>query len=81
MLLTSTFRARRGCRLESSSIAPTEAVHRRLAAVTPLIDNYRAAGMDVTFKVYPGGRHEMLNETNRDEVVADLMGWLEEKAL
>jgi alpha-beta hydrolase superfamily lysophospholipase len=26
---------------------------------------------------YPGGRHEMLNETNRDEVVADLKAWLD----
>jgi alpha-beta hydrolase superfamily lysophospholipase len=31
----------------------------------------------VTLKVYAGGRHEMLNETNRDEVVADLAAWLE----
>lgn len=31
----------------------------------------------VTLKVYPGGRREMLNETNRDEVVADLKAWLD----
>jgi alpha-beta hydrolase superfamily lysophospholipase len=31
----------------------------------------------VTLKVYPGGRHEMLNETNRAEVVADLRTWLD----
>jgi alpha-beta hydrolase superfamily lysophospholipase len=32
---------------------------------------------DVTVKLYPGGRHEMFNETNRDEVLADLAEWLE----
>ncbi len=51
-------------------------INNRLAAVTPLIEAYRAAGLDVTFKVYEHGRHEMLNETNRDEVVADLASWL-----
>jgi len=25
---------------------------------------------------YPGGRHEMLNETNRDEVRTGLIGWI-----
>jgi alpha-beta hydrolase superfamily lysophospholipase len=24
-----------------------------------------------------GGRHELFNETNRDEVLADLVAWLE----
>lgn len=32
---------------------------------------------DVTLKFYPGGRHEMLNETNKDEVYADVLAWLE----
>ncbi|WP_240902539.1 alpha/beta hydrolase [Aquitalea denitrificans] len=39
---------------------------------------YRDAGLqDVSSKVYPGGRHEMFNETNREQVVADLQIWLE----
>lgn len=33
----------------------------------------------VTVKWYPGGRHEMFNETNREEVLADLVGWLEQQ--
>ena len=38
---------------------------------------YRDAGVaDVTVRLYPGGRHEILNETNRDEVTADIVGWL-----
>ena len=44
-----------------------------LAALTPLVERYRAAGVkDVTHDFYGGGRHEMLNETNRAEVVANL---------
>lgn len=39
---------------------------------------FRDAGVkDVTLKLYPGGRHEMLNEINRDEVYTDVLAWLE----
>lgn len=31
----------------------------------------------VSHRFYPGGRHEMLNEQNRDEVIADLAAWLD----
>jgi alpha-beta hydrolase superfamily lysophospholipase len=38
---------------------------------------YRAAGVaDVTVKLYPAARHEILNETNRDEVTGDVVAWL-----
>ena len=38
---------------------------------------YRDAGLtDVTVTVYPEARHEILNETNRDEVTADVVAWL-----
>ena len=33
--------------------------------------------VDVSSKIYPGARHEILNETNRDEVHADILNWLE----
>ena len=33
---------------------------------------------DLTIKLYPGGRHEMLNEINRGEVYADVLAWLEQ---
>ena len=40
---------------------------------------YRDAGVkDVTVKLYPGARHETLNETNRDEITADLIAWLDD---
>ncbi len=48
-----------------------------LAGLTPLVERYRAAGIkDVTTDFYPNGRHEMLNETNRDEVVRNLGRWV-----
>jgi alpha-beta hydrolase superfamily lysophospholipase len=38
---------------------------------------YRDAGLvDVTVRVYPGARHEIFNETNRDEVTTDVVDWL-----
>jgi len=41
-------------------------------------DRYREAGVrDVTVTLYPGARHETLNETNRDEVTAALISWLD----
>ncbi len=47
------------------------------ALVELLGQRYREAGVaDVTVKLYPGARHEILNETNRDEVTADIVGWL-----
>lgn len=40
---------------------------------------YRDRGglSDVTVRIYPGARHEVYNETNRDEVLADLVAWLD----
>lgn len=34
---------------------------------------------DVMIRLYPGGRHEMLNETNKDQVYQDILNWLNEK--
>jgi len=49
-----------------------------LTRLTPLVERYRAAGIsDITTDFYHDGRHEMLNETNRDEVVRNLQSWLE----
>ena len=43
-----------------------------------LRDAYVAASLeDVTLKVYPEGRHEMLNETNRYDVSTDLLAWID----
>ncbi|WP_284643333.1 alpha/beta hydrolase [Paenibacillus silviterrae] len=32
---------------------------------------------EIEMKLYPGGRHEMLNEINRDEVTVDVIDWLQ----
>jgi alpha-beta hydrolase superfamily lysophospholipase len=49
-----------------------------LTRLRPLVERYRDAGIaDITTDFYPDGRHEMLNETNRDEVVCNLQNWLE----
>jgi alpha-beta hydrolase superfamily lysophospholipase len=36
-----------------------------------------AGNLAVELKIYPQARHELLNETNRDEVTRDLLTWLE----
>lgn len=39
---------------------------------------FQSAGVkDLSMKLYSGGRHEMHNETNRDEVFADVASWVE----
>jgi alpha-beta hydrolase superfamily lysophospholipase len=48
-----------------------------LTLLNALADRYSAAGLtDLTVQVYPDARHEILNETNRDEVTAALIAWL-----
>lgn len=48
------------------------------AGVRKVAGWFRQAGVrDVAVKLYPGGRHEMLNEVDRDQVYADTLGWLE----
>jgi alpha-beta hydrolase superfamily lysophospholipase len=46
------------------------------AQVRELEQRLRAAGLDVTAKYYVNGRHELLNDVNRDEVHADVVAWL-----
>jgi len=46
--------------------------------VLALVASYGRAGViDVTHKLYAAARHEMVNETNRAEVIADLVAWLD----
>ncbi len=48
-------------------------------SVAKLASDYvtRSGLSDVEAIVYPGARHEVFNETNRDEVNADLIAWLD----
>jgi alpha-beta hydrolase superfamily lysophospholipase len=53
-------------------------INHDLEWIKPLAERYRTAGIvNVSEKYYPQGRHEMLNETNRDEVMRDLVSWLQ----
>jgi alpha-beta hydrolase superfamily lysophospholipase len=46
-------------------------------SVRQLIELYQQLGIkNLQFKFYEGGRHEMLNEINREEVMADIVQWL-----
>lgn len=48
--------------------------------VRKIYEQYKAAGLqDVTLRLYAGDRHELLNETDRQQVYQDLFDWLEEK--
>lgn len=48
------------------------------ANVTALAERYRAAGLtDVELRLRPGARHELVNETDREEVTAEVVAWLE----
>lgn len=59
----------------SGSVDPTG---RASQGPKALVAAYQRAGLTrVTLRLYPGGRHEMVNEVNRDEVTADLIGWLD----
>ena len=50
------------------------------ALVETLGARYRDAGLtDVTVRLYPEARHEVFNETNRDEVTADVLAWLADR--
>lgn len=52
-----------------------------LTRLQPLVQRYRQAGIrDVRTDFYPGGRHEMFNETNREEVMTNLLRWIERVA-
>jgi alpha-beta hydrolase superfamily lysophospholipase len=46
--------------------------------VRELETRLRAAGLDVDARYYADARHELLNELNRDEVTADILGWLDQ---
>ncbi|MGW7051521.1 alpha/beta fold hydrolase [Streptomyces sp. NPDC054887] len=48
-----------------------------MTLVYELLEDFRYHGTeDLTWKGYAGARHEILNETNRDEVHDDLTAWL-----
>ncbi|UJH77535.1 lysophospholipase (plasmid) [Burkholderia cenocepacia] len=54
-----------------------DSVNGYLAWFDPLVARLRQVGFrDLSTHVYGGARHEVLNETNRDEVIANLIAWV-----
>jgi len=52
-------------------------VNANLAWFHPLVERLRSLDLkDVSTHVYGGARHEVLNETNRAEVIANLFAWI-----
>jgi alpha-beta hydrolase superfamily lysophospholipase len=46
------------------------------AHATTLADVLKAERVNVDLRLYQGARHELLNETNRDQVTADIIKWI-----
>ena len=52
-------------------------VGQNLKGVRTLIDRYRSAGLTaISHDFYPTARHEMLHETNRRDVITNLLIWI-----
>jgi alpha-beta hydrolase superfamily lysophospholipase len=52
-------------------------VNHKLEWLKPVAARYRAAAItNVSERYYPDARHEVMNETNREEVIGDLLAWL-----
>jgi alpha-beta hydrolase superfamily lysophospholipase len=63
------------------AVGEADPVNGGLTLLHPLADRLREADLtDVTVVTYPGGRHEILNETNKDEVIAALIAWTDQVA-
>ena len=73
--------AARACRSISRSARP-DPVNGGLTLLTPLVDRLKEGGPRPTSRWSPTRtrRHEILNETNRDEVIGDLISWLDRVA-
>jgi alpha-beta hydrolase superfamily lysophospholipase len=54
-------------------------LHNDLKQLGKLTDCYSNHGLSVERRIYEGARHELFHETNRDDVVADCLSWLEER--
>lgn len=55
-------------------------INGELTLVEALVARLREAGLSrVDLRVYPDARHEVFNETNRDEVIETVRVWLEER--
>ncbi|OMI36980.1 alpha/beta fold hydrolase [Streptomyces sparsogenes] len=59
------------------AVGAEDPCNQRMTLVYELLEDFRYLGThDLTWKAYPGARHEILNEINRHEVQQDLLTWL-----
>lgn len=60
------------------AVGTEDPCNQRMTLVYELLEDFRYLGTeDLSWKGYVGARHEILNETNRDEVSGDLLEWLD----
>ncbi len=52
-------------------------VHNGMKNIDRLLKRYRDRGLHIDTRFHEGGRHEMLNEINRDEVMDEVIRWLD----
>lgn len=58
------------------AIGGDDPVSRQGKDAEKLYNYYKKAGLNASFKVYDGARHEILNETNKEEVAADMIAFI-----
>ncbi|SIS19408.1 alpha/beta fold hydrolase [Williamsia sterculiae] len=64
------------------AVGESDPVNGALALFNPLVERLRSAGVeDLTTRVYPEARHEIVNELNRDEVIGELITWFGERLI
>ncbi len=61
----------------SGEMDPVGAYGKGVKAVHSMLQ--KAGVRDLSIKLYPDARHEMHNETNKDEVFRDLISWMEHR--
>ncbi|WP_019546739.1 alpha/beta hydrolase [Streptomyces sulphureus] len=63
------------------AVGEEDPCHQSMTLVYELLEDFRYRGIrELSWHAYPGARHEILNETHRDEVQHDLLGWLDAHA-
>ncbi|MEU8826482.1 alpha/beta hydrolase [Streptomyces sp. NPDC048636] len=60
------------------AVGTEDPCNQRMTLVYELLEDFRYIGTrELSWRGYQGARHEILNETNRDEVQTDLLAWLD----
>ncbi|MEU5242168.1 alpha/beta fold hydrolase [Streptomyces lydicus] len=60
------------------AVGELDPCHQGMTLIHELLEDFRYLGVrELTWRAYPDARHEILNETNRDEVQEDLLAWLD----